>query len=218
MKYSEKQQIEHEMVMKTICQSFQKKALPMILKGGTALKLCYGLDRFSEDLDFDSVKQLNLEHSINEIFTHIGKNQSKFRNPDITLTKKTDTVRRYRVVYADNINLKIETSLRGTPDDNDITELHGILTYKISVLIKQKLSALQGRTTARDLHDIIYLYRAYYNGFNDEQKMTIIDLYNTQSTVLDRFNSAYDEDSVLTTKDLLLDLMNLVELVESHKR
>ncbi len=190
----------------------------MVLKGGTALKLCYGLDRFSEGLDFDSVKQLNLERSINKIFTHLGKSQPKFRNPNITLTKKTDTVRRYRVVYADNINLKIETSLRGTPDDKDITELHGILTYKISVLIKQKLSALQGRTTARDLHDVIYLYRAYYDDFNDDQKATVIDLYNTQSTVLDRFNTAYDEDSILTTTDLLSDLMNLVELVESHKR
>ena len=30
--------------------------LPMVLKVGTALLLCYGLDRFSEDLDFDSLR------------------------------------------------------------------------------------------------------------------------------------------------------------------
>ncbi len=33
---------------------------PMVLKGGTALYLGYGLNRFSEDLDFDCHKKINL--------------------------------------------------------------------------------------------------------------------------------------------------------------
>jgi predicted nucleotidyltransferase component of viral defense system len=187
-----------------------------VLKGGTALRLCYGLDRFSEDLHFDSVKALNLEHSIEEIFSQLGKSVPKFRHPTITLTKKTDTVRGYRVVYGDNITLKIETSLRGTPDDNDITELNGILTYKITVLIEQKLRALQGRTTARDFHDVAFLYEHFYNDFGDEQRAVIEDLYNNQDSVLNRFNTAYSEDSILTTSDLLNDLMKLIDLVESR--
>lgn len=188
----------------------------MVLKGGTALKLCYGLDRFSEDLHFDSVKPLNLEHSIEDVFSQLGKGQPKFRHPVITRTKKTATVRRYRIVYGDSINLKIETSLRTTPEDNELIELNEILTYRISILIKQKLRALQDRTTARDLHDVIFLYGAFYDDFNDDQKMMIADLYNTQDTVLGRFNPAYSEDSVLTTTDLLSDLIKLIELVESH--
>lgn len=216
MEYTEEQQKDHELVMQTICESFLKKKLPMVLKGGTALKLCYDLDRFSEDLDFDSAKPLKLESSIEEVFSHLGKGQSKFRKPEISLTKETKTVRRYRVTYADNVNLKIETSLRGTPDDQDITEINGILTYKISVLIKQKLSALHGRTTARDLHDVIYLYETYNDDFGDEEKASIQDLYDTQSTILDRFNPAYDEDTILSTSDLLGDLMKLIDLVESR--
>ena len=202
--------------MEGLCQGFHKKALPMVLKGGTALKLCYGLDRFSEDLDFDSTKSLNLEHSIEDIFAHLGKSHSNFRGPKISLTKKTDTVRRYRVVYGDNINLKIETSLRGTPDDKDITERNGILTYKVSTLIKQKLNALLGRTTARDLHDTAFLYTNFYDDFGDEQKAVITDLYNNQDSVLERFNSAYSEDSILSTTDLLADLMKLIEAFESN--
>jgi predicted nucleotidyltransferase component of viral defense system len=214
MTFTEEQQKEHELVMKALCQGFHKKALPMVLKGGTALKLCYGLDRFSEDLDFDSIKPLNLEHSIEDVFVQLGKNQAQFRHPNITLTKKTDTVRRYRVTYGDSINLKIETSLRSTPDDKDIIELNGILTYKVSVLIKQKLSALQGRTTARDLHDVVFLYEHFYENFGDNQRATIIDLYNAQDSVLERFNPAYSEDAILTTTHLLSDLMQLIELVE----
>jgi predicted nucleotidyltransferase component of viral defense system len=216
MEYTEEQQKDHELVMQTICESFLKKKLPMVLKGGTALKLCYGLDRFSEDLDFDSAKPLNLESSIQDVFSQLGKGQAKFRNPKISLTKKTDTVRRYRVTYADNINLKIETSMRGTPDDKDLTRINGILTYKIPSLIKQKLSALQGRTTARDLHDVIYLYETYFDDFKDEEIASIQDLYDTQSTILDRFNPAYDEDTMLSTSDLLSDLMKLIDLVESR--
>jgi len=216
MEYTEEQQKDHELVMQTICESFLKKKLPMVLKGGTALKLCYDLDRFSEDLDFDSAKPLKLESSIEDVFSQLGKGQPKFRKPEISLTKKTETVRRYRVTYADNVNLKIETSLRGTPDDKDITEINGILTYKISVLIKQKLSALQGRTTARDLHDVIYLYETYYDDFGDEEKASMQDLYDTQSTILDRFNPAYDEDTILSISDLLADLMKLIDLVESR--
>ncbi|RKX38137.1 MAG: hypothetical protein DRP64_16175 [Verrucomicrobia bacterium] len=216
MTYTEEQQIEHEFIMKSLCQGFHKKALPMVLKGGTALKLCYGLDRFSDELHFDSLKALNLEHAIEEIFSHLGKSAAKFRHPTITLTKKTDTVRRYRVVYGDNMTLKIETSLRGTPDDNDIVEINGILTYKVSVLIEQKLRALQGRTTARDFHDVSFSYEHFYDDFDDEQRALIKDLYNNQDSVLSRFNSAYSEDSILTTGDLLNDLMKLIDLVESR--
>ncbi|WP_245395003.1 nucleotidyl transferase AbiEii/AbiGii toxin family protein, partial [methanotrophic endosymbiont of Bathymodiolus puteoserpentis (Logatchev)] len=39
---------------------------PTVLKGGTALLLAYDLDRFSEDLDFDSTKAFNLEKRIND--------------------------------------------------------------------------------------------------------------------------------------------------------
>ncbi len=202
--------------MLAICHSLHKNKQPMVLKGGTALRFCYGLDRFSEDLDFDSAKPLNLERTISKIFSHLGKNCKSLRNIKITLTKKTDTVRRYRVEYGDDINLKIETSLRGTPDDSDLAVVNGIITYKVSVLIAQKLSALRGRTTARDLHDVIYLYENYYDDFTDEQRATVIDLYNSQSEVLARFNAAYLEDTILDTEDLLSDLMKLIELVDSR--
>jgi len=199
-----------------LCQGFHRKSLPMVLKGGTALKLCYGLDRFSEGLDFDSVKPLNLEHSIEDVFRRLGKTNPILRSPEIAITKKTKTVRRYRVIYGDAINLKIETSLRGTPDDKDLIEINGILTYKIKVLIDQKLAALRGRTAARDLHDVVFLYSNFYDDFGEEQNATIGDLYNSQDTVLDRFNSAYSEDSIFTTSDLLADLTSLIESVEAR--
>lgn len=183
----------------------------MILKGGTALALCYGLDRFSEDLDFDCVKALNLESSINEAFSHLGKAKPHLRNPDISITKDTRTVRRYRIIYSGDKNLKLETSLRNTPDDDDIVEINGILTYQISCLIQQKLGALKGRTAARDLHDVVYLYINYFDDFKADNLEDIRDLYDNQSDVLSEYNVAYSEDNILTTSDLLNDLSWFVD-------
>lgn len=54
----------HIVVMKAIAMAVADT--PMVLKGGTALLLVYGLDRFSEDLDFDSNKAINLENRIQQ--------------------------------------------------------------------------------------------------------------------------------------------------------
>lgn len=46
----------HEKLMINILKNLSDT--PLVLKGGTALYLGYGLNRFSEDLDFDSVKEI----------------------------------------------------------------------------------------------------------------------------------------------------------------
>jgi predicted nucleotidyltransferase component of viral defense system len=216
MTLTDAQQAEHIEVMSAICHSFNKKELPMVLKGGTALRLCYNLNRFSEVLDFDCAKALKLESTIKEIFAQLGKSKSHLRNPTIDITKDTKTVRRYRITYSDGINLKLETSLRGTPDDNHLTELNGILTYKIDQLIKQKLNALNGRTAARDLHDIIYLYEHFLDNFGEDEMAEITTLYNNQSSILEEYTSAYSEDTVLSISDLLENLTKFIDLYEER--
>lgn len=52
----------HERLMRAIVESVNDT--PLVLKDGTALLLAYGLDRFSEDLDFDSPHKINLESHI----------------------------------------------------------------------------------------------------------------------------------------------------------
>jgi predicted nucleotidyltransferase component of viral defense system len=216
MTLTDAQQTEHVEVMTAICHSFQKKELPMVLKGGTALRLCYNLDRFSEDLDFDCAKALNLESTIREIFAQLGKSKSHLRNPTIDITKNTKTVRRYRITYGDGVNLKLETSLRGTPDDNNLTKINGILTYKIDQLIQQKLNALNGRTAARDLHDVIFLYEHFLEHFGKDEAAEITALYNNQSSILEEYTPAYNEDTVLSISELLEDLTKFISLYEKR--
>jgi predicted nucleotidyltransferase component of viral defense system len=218
MSLTDGQQCEHIEVMSALCHGFRKKGLPMILKGGTALKLCYDLDRFSEDLDFDCAKALNLDSSIKEIFTQLGKGKAHLRSPTIDITKDTKTVRRYRITYGDGINLKLEASLRGTPDDNDLVEINGIITYKIGTLIQQKLSALTGRTAARDLHDVIYLYEHFLGHFDDDALTEVAALYDNQSSILEEYTPAYNEDTILSISDLLHDMSKFIDLYEQRNK
>ncbi len=52
------QETYHEKLMRAIVKNLVDT--PMVLKGGTALYLGYGLNRFSENLDFDCCKKINL--------------------------------------------------------------------------------------------------------------------------------------------------------------
>lgn len=97
----------HEKLMESILKNLSDT--PLVLKGGSALYLGYGLNRFSEDLDFDSLKKLNLLNKIK------SSAPPDIAIDDIQIKKDTDTVSRYIVHYhiqGTNIKdfLKLEVS------------------------------------------------------------------------------------------------------------
>lgn len=63
-----------------------------VLKGGTALKLFYGLDRYSEDIDLDC-KSSNM-NILNKLKMH-----KNFKNWTINIKKNTETVFRVMIDY-----------------------------------------------------------------------------------------------------------------------
>ena len=50
-------QTNHGNFIEAFLLFLNKQTDQFVLKGGTALSLCYGLDRFSEDIDLDGRKQ-----------------------------------------------------------------------------------------------------------------------------------------------------------------
>ena len=108
-------------------------SLPLALKGGTALLLCYGLDRFSEDIDLDGRKKLNLQSRLGAVLSRVTTEH------DIRIVKDTDTVQRLKIRYKTLLatgNLKIEVSYRTSFEEVDLAEINGIKTYKIARLIE----------------------------------------------------------------------------------
>lgn len=145
-------QSEHIRIMQSVMAEIG--ALPLVLKWWTSLLLCYGLDRFSEDLDLDGWKKLNIANRLKSVF-----NRAVLKY-EIRVAKDTDTTQRFNVYYETALSkgkLKIEISYRDGFAGNDTVIINGIKTYRINKLIDQKISALTNRTTARDLYDVALL-------------------------------------------------------------
>lgn len=149
----------------TYLNSFNKR---YVLKGGTALMLCYNLTRFSEDIDLDGLD------------TDIGELVQKFcinTKLDYRVAKDTPTVKRYFIHYGGIKPLKIEVAYRIKNIDFEKTtgRLNGFLVYNIESLLTMKLSAYNGRDKIRDLYDVVFIALTYWSLLNDNLKFLLRD-------------------------------------------
>ncbi len=173
--------------------------LPLILKGGTALLLNYGLDRYSEDLDFDCNKHLNLSGRLEKAIKYpiILKN--------IHLPKDTQTGSRYKITYDSPIAkgklLKIDLSFRANAFTSEWKMINGIRVYNLPVIIQQKFAAFENRTRARDLYDMGFLVKNYPDLCSSE----LLNRLNEHTTDIDqleaRFKKAFSTDPILNHVD-----------------
>jgi predicted nucleotidyltransferase component of viral defense system len=127
-----------------------------ILKGGTALYLCYNLDRFSEDIDLDGrAKGLT---ALADAFC--SENGYSYR-----VAKDTATVERCFIDYGNEGHpLKIEASYRRAEIPAEETEaINGIRVYNIESLCVMKTNAYAGRDKIRDLYDVTFICNNYFD-------------------------------------------------------
>ncbi len=186
----------HLSIMRSIARSLADT--PLILKGGTALLFAYGLDRFSEDLDFDSNKPLHLENRIKKAVGPF------VRIISVDLPKNTETVQRYRIKYvAKGIpgSLKIEVSCRNTYDPSHAHLHEGIRVYDLSVLIDHKIDAFRNRTAARDLYDLHYIVTNLSSSLSRKQAQMLAELTQEINSIDRRFAESFKEDPLLRNID-----------------
>lgn len=139
-----------------------------ILKGGTALLLCYGITRFSEDIDLDAM------HTTVGIESILNKYGWQYR-----IAKNTNTVKRYMIHYGGKKPLKIEISYRSRVFNESLYYKHsnGIIVYTISELARLKVEAFLHRDRIRDLYDLVFICKNYWNLLEDTTKNSIIDAF-----------------------------------------
>lgn len=167
----EQYQKDRIFLMKTILPMFGKD---FVLKGGTALMLYYGLDRYSEDIDLDTSGDMDV---------------SKFLvNPgydvwNIRVAKDTPTVFRIMLDYGaesdlGNYPLKIEVSSRNQKmlrkNLYDIVEIDGVKVYHVKELINMKVSTFGQRDKIRDLYDLGFLLNKYPYYFDSDKLKSIM--------------------------------------------
>lgn len=187
----------HIALMQSVAKSFND--LPIVLKGGTALLLCYGLDRFSEDLDFDANKKLNIINRVSDTLSRYTEKHT------IKISKDTDTVQRLKIHYSKNgleRFLKIETSFRDPFQNEDTVIIDGIKTYQIKNLIDQKVNAMIGRTKARDLYDVDFLLRTYRESFTESTIKKLSETVADINELEGRFYPAFKDDYILNESEL----------------
>jgi len=174
---------------------------PLILKGGTALLFTRGLDRHSEDIDFDSPTKVDLNSRLRNAMLDVGANIRTLR-----LKKDTDTVQRYMIDfvheasgYSPNPFLKIETSFRDdhVTGNRFVDIVDGIRTYPLDIIFRQKLDAVANRTVARDIFDLHFMIREHAHSISDENLIRALGFTENYVELEGRFRQSFKKDAVL---------------------
>lgn len=212
---------DHIALMQMVTQKIQEQK-PYVLKGGTALMLAYGLDRFSEDLDFDVYSDFKGSHKANlsSVLKNIKENNFKVSN--ISIRKDTDTVNRYRLNYQNSLNneasLKIEISYRTPLDRENAIFKNSIYVLPIEKIAGFKINSVldmnnDSRTKARDLYDANFIIKNYPNAVSDEQITNLLNINMDNLEV--RYKDSFEEDRILSkNKDLSVVILELSEISE----
>jgi len=148
--------IQHGEIIVSFVKYLNAKTNDFVLKGGTALSLCYSLDRFSMDIDLDG-RAKGLTALVEE---YCSENGYSYR-----VAKDTATVERCFIDYGNKGRpLKVEVSYRRKiiPTEETIT-VDGVTVYGIEPLCVMKINAYAGRDRIRDLYDVTFICNNYFD-------------------------------------------------------
>ena len=172
----------HEKVINALLVELNKSTGDYVLKGGTALMECYGLNRFSEDIDLDS----NNHEFITGFIDAFCKNNGYVYR----VAKDTATVKRFMIPYSaeqEDRLLKVEISYRrGAIDSSLYHKVNGINVYNIDTLCVLKTNAYAQRDKLRDLYDVTYII----NNYIDQLSASTIE--NTRNAVFQKGIEQFD--------------------------
>ncbi len=168
-----KEYLQYKILEIIFSSSFGSK---LVFMGGTSIRIVYGGDRFSEDLDLDNrgLSQKDFHRLIELIKTELSKEglQVEFRNtfqnvyhcylkfPKILFDNKLSALRDEKVmIRIDSFKTKqVKNAVSKIISKADI--FSEILVYPEDLLLSQKIQALFNRKRAkgRDIYDIVYLW------------------------------------------------------------
>jgi len=192
--------------------------------GGTAIKICYGSARFSEDLDFDnfnlSEKEFRaLSSAIKKELSYEGY-ETEIRNvfkgafrcyikiPKILYENKLSDMENEKIL------IQIDTAAHGfayKPDDfllNNFEIFRNIKATPADIILSQKAAAIFGRKRAkgRDFYDMVYLMGI--TDFNFEYLDFKFGIKNKAKLKEDLFKKTKDLNFKELTRDCLPFLIN----------
>lgn len=196
----------------------------MIFGGGTMLRLCYGLKRYSVDLDFwtyrvDRVEEFfkNLKDSL-KIDYDLTDAQNKYYTLLFEI-KKTPYPRKLKIeIRKENIASNFQETIAYSPHSNQQVLLK---SFTLEQMMKNKIKAFLDRKEIRDVFDIEFLTRKRVNisaNYEELKKIKEIigefkkrDYYVTLGSLLD------DDTREYYKKNKFVYLLSLIDEKLSYK-
>lgn len=196
--------------------------------GGTCLRHVYGIDRFSEDLDFDC-KQLTQEDFMtmtDDVITHLQRNGvnavardknnprlSAFRRniyfPELLFDLNLSGHREERLL------VKIEAQDQGIDYESQIVTINKLgFTFLLrcapaDIICSMKIAAMLGRGKGRDFYDLIFLSSITQPNF---------DFLRERCGIANGAELKSALENVLTRTDLHLKRQDFVHLVVDDRQ
>ena len=170
--------LKEELQLLTLEFIYNKEWANLIFKGGSCLRICFGLNRLSEDLDFDYEKDFSLVDFFNDLINYFQRDldfqKLEFRKAKERLYLKFPVLRQLGLVTgAESDKLYIKIELSQTEKGNFKTELQPIFTKGVNFLLKRydlptlmagKINALLSRVWFKGkASDITVKGRDYYD-------------------------------------------------------
>lgn len=217
----ESYQIERLNLMKEILSHIGDS---FILKGGTALKFYYGLDRYSEDLDFDTTSNgVNIKKALEK--------HKDFKKWIIHDKKDTEFSTRFTIDYGATNEfgaypLKIDISARDKAKIKSgllkYSKINGVNVYNIETIAQMKRQAFLSRNKIRDFYDIGFLLDKYPQCFDMQNLMDIenkiqymgadeLNLLLINEVETHKLNIENDDEIVCNYAEKILDKINKLQ-------
>lgn len=149
---------------------YNKFSKELVFKGGTALAKCYGLNRFSEDLDFtfkgeedfikiltEGLNDFGINHHIKDVMdSKIGKKHKiKIEGPLHKGFERTLCSVTFDISFRENVVLEPNIILIG--HHMDVIPTFEVYVMKEEEIFAEKIRAIMTRRSARDLYDLTFL-------------------------------------------------------------
>lgn len=149
------QHAKHEEVASAFL-AFIGQDSPLVLAGEASLIFCYGLDQFSESLDFDSTDQQAKPEEYVRVFSRANGYECSSERIGCTL--------KFAIRYGEPEPLEINVcSRRRRISDSEVAIVNGIKTYALESVAQMVLCAYLARNRVRDLHDVSWLVNTHWD-------------------------------------------------------
>ena len=151
---------------------YNKISKELIFKGGTALAKCYGLNRFSEDLDFtvaekkdyipileNGLKQFGLSYSIKNVMRAGDSEKYKIKIEGPLYRDSIKTLCSVTLDFSLREKVILNPLIKTIGYHMDIIPVFEVYVLREEEILAEKIRAIMMRRSARDVYDAVFLLR-----------------------------------------------------------